>query len=76
MMMAICAGNFLLLLMILLSGKILIATEEEIEELIKRIQQFDPPGVCARDLQECLLLQLQRQKAKEEMLTLAMKVVR
>src|SRR6266700_6051957 len=26
------------------------ATEEEIELLIKRIQQFDPPGVAARDL--------------------------
>ena len=38
------------------------ATEEELEEIIKRIQQFDPPGVAARDLQECLLLQLQRQK--------------
>jgi len=31
------------------------ATEEELEEIIKRIQQFDPPGVAARDLQECLL---------------------
>jgi len=38
------------------------ATEEEIETLIERIQQFDPAGVAARDLQECLLLQLQRQK--------------
>lgn len=37
-------------------------TEEEIEELIHRIQFFDPPGVCARNLQECLLLQLMRQK--------------
>src|SRR5690606_28356180 len=37
-------------------------TEEEVEEMIRRIQQFDPPGVAARDLQECLLLQLQRQK--------------
>ena len=37
-------------------------TEEEVEELIKRIQQFDPPGVAARNLQECLLLQLLRQK--------------
>ncbi|HET6768934.1 MAG TPA: RNA polymerase factor sigma-54 [Chitinophagaceae bacterium] len=35
-------------------------TEEEVEVLIKRIQQFDPPGVAARDLQECLLLQLNR----------------
>jgi RNA polymerase sigma-54 factor len=40
----------------------IIATEEEVEEIIQRIQQFDPPGVAARDLQECLLLQLQRQK--------------
>lgn len=37
-------------------------TEEEVEALIKRIQQFDPPGVGARNLQECLLLQLVRQK--------------
>ena len=37
-------------------------TEEEIESLIKKIQQFDPPGVCARDLQECLLIQLHRKK--------------
>ena len=38
----------------------IMATEEEVEALIKRIQQFDPPGVAARDLRECLLLQLYR----------------
>jgi RNA polymerase sigma-54 factor len=31
---------------------------DEICAVIKRVQQFDPPGVCARDLRECLLLQL------------------
>jgi len=36
--------------------------DEAIENLIKRIQQFDPPGVAARTLQECLLIQLLRQK--------------
>jgi len=36
------------------------ATEEEIESLIEKIQHFDPPGICARNLQECLLLQLYR----------------
>ncbi|HTM92744.1 MAG TPA: RNA polymerase factor sigma-54 [Flavisolibacter sp.] len=36
--------------------------EEEVEGLIKRIQQFDPPGVGARTLQECLLIQLLRHK--------------
>lgn len=38
------------------------STEEEVESLIKRIQRFDPPGVAARTLQECLLLQLLRMK--------------
>jgi RNA polymerase sigma-54 factor len=31
---------------------------EKLEEILKIIQQFDPPGVGARDLKECLLLQL------------------
>ncbi len=29
-------------------------------EVLKEIQTFDPPGIGARDLRECLLLQLQR----------------
>ena len=33
---------------------------EEVEEILRRIQQFDPIGVGARDLQECLLLQLEQ----------------
>lgn len=33
----------------------------ELEEVLRRIQRFDPPGVGARDLRECLLLQLQRE---------------
>jgi RNA polymerase sigma-54 factor len=40
----------------------IIATDQEVESIIQRLQHFDPPGVAARDLQECLLLQLQRQK--------------
>ncbi len=32
--------------------------EEEVEAVLHRVQQFDPPGVAARDLRECLLLQL------------------
>jgi len=36
------------------------ATEAEIESLIEKIQHFDPAGICARNLQECLLLQLYR----------------
>lgn len=32
--------------------------EDELEKVLIRIQNFDPPGIAARDLQECLLLQL------------------
>jgi RNA polymerase sigma-54 factor len=34
-------------------------TLEEAEALLKVMQSLDPPGVAARDLRECLLLQLQ-----------------
>jgi len=30
-----------------------------IERVLERLQQFDPPGICARSLKECLALQLQ-----------------
>ncbi len=33
---------------------------DEIAAVLKRIQQFDPPGIAARDLRECLLLQLRQ----------------
>lgn len=35
-------------------------TKEEVESILKKIQTFDPPGIAARNLQECLLLQLDR----------------
>jgi len=42
-------------------GHNIFTTTEEVDALIQKIQQqFDPPGVCARSLQECLLLQLHR----------------
>lgn len=51
------------------------ATEKEIEAIIKKIQQFDPPGIGARDLKECLLLQLQRQLAEGKDVSLAILVL-
>ncbi|MFZ5971456.1 MAG: RNA polymerase factor sigma-54 [Bacteroidota bacterium] len=33
---------------------------EEVEEILRKIQSFDPAGIAARNLQECLLLQLER----------------
>ncbi len=40
-------------------------TVNELEEILDAIQDFDPPGVGARDLQECLNLQIQRKKGKD-----------
>jgi len=37
-------------------------TPEEVEGILKKIQSFDPAGIGARNLQECLLLQLERMK--------------
>ena len=38
------------------------ATPEELHRAIEAMQTLDPPGICARNLQECLLLQLKRQR--------------
>ncbi len=38
----------------------------EIEAILLKVQQFDPPGIGARNLQECLLLQLKRKKEEAE----------
>lgn len=44
-----------------------ISTDEaEIDRLLKKIQQFDPPGTGARDLRECLLLQLRRKLDRDD----------
>ncbi len=38
------------------------ASESKLEETLKIIQDFDPPGIGARSLQECLLLQIRRKE--------------
>lgn len=38
------------------------AEDEEVNEMLKVIQSFDPAGVGARDLQECLLIQLKKKE--------------
>ncbi len=39
-------------------------SEDELYKILKVIQEFDPPGVGARDLQECLLIQLNRKEGE------------
>ena len=44
------------------------STAEQVERILKLIQQMDPPGIGARNLQECLLIQLQQLKGSEDAL--------
>ena len=41
-------------------------TAEQVERILKMIQQMDPAGIGARNLQECLLIQLQQLKDSED----------
>ncbi len=45
---------------------------EDVEEALTMVQEFDPPGVAARDLRECLLMQL---KVLDAQNTLAQQIV-
>ncbi|MEQ8712227.1 MAG: RNA polymerase factor sigma-54 [Cyclobacteriaceae bacterium] len=38
--------------------------EEELEDILFKIQTFDPPGIGARNLKECLALQLERKEPR------------
>jgi RNA polymerase sigma-54 factor len=51
------------------------SSDEEVESIINRIQQFDPPGVAARNLQECLLLQLNRMKEEGKEVDIAIQAL-
>jgi len=48
-------------------------TKEQIETVLHKLQQLDPPGIGARSLQECLLLQVDRKEPSS--LTVLMKRV-
>ena len=49
---------------------------DEIEAVLHRIQAFDPPGVGARDLRECLLVQLRQLPCQDELCGRAITLVR
>ena len=42
---------------------------EQAEEALATVQQLEPPGVCARTLEECLILQLDKRAADYEFLS-------
>jgi len=52
-----------------------IAEEEEMKEMLAVIQEFEPAGIGARDLQECLLIQLRKKDQDSLIVKKAMDVV-
>jgi len=53
----------------------LLVEEKEIEAIILQVQQFDPAGIAARDLRECLLLQLKRKTDEGKSVELAVQIL-
>ena len=43
----------------------LTVTDAEMEDIVRQIKQFDPPGIASANLQECLLTQLSRKPQTE-----------
>jgi RNA polymerase sigma-54 factor len=52
------------------------AKEEELEEALRIIQDFEPVGVGARDLQECLLLQIEAKDQEDPSIKLARQILK
>ncbi len=50
-------------------------TSDQVKNILKKVQTLDPPGVGARDLKECLIIQLKRKTSKSEVLILAEKIL-
>jgi RNA polymerase sigma-54 factor len=48
---------------------------EEVEEILFKVQSLDPAGIAARNLQECLSLQLERKDDQDEIVLLASKII-
>jgi RNA polymerase sigma-54 factor len=48
---------------------------EELEDILRKIQSFDPPGIAARNLQECLVLQLERRVDENPYAELAIRIL-
>ena len=47
-------------------GQNVMTDEEEIEQILQKIQNFDPDGVAGRDLRECLLIQIRKKKTPND----------
>jgi len=52
------------------------ASYEEIHEILMIIQEFDPAGVGARSLQECLIIQIERKNREDPVVGLAYRILK
>jgi len=50
--------------------------KKQLEKIIRSVQSLDPPGVGARDLRECLQLQLEKKKKDRPELIHALKIIK
>lgn len=50
-------------------------TEEELSIILKKVQTFEPAGIGARDLRECLLLQLERKDFEDIEVEVAVRII-
>jgi len=50
--------------------------EREALEVLRMVQDFEPPGVAARDLRECLMLQIERKDQEDPVIQQAYKLVK
>ena len=53
----------------------IITTKNDILSVLKKIQDLDPPGVGARSLQECLLIQLNKKASRKESILNSIKII-
>lgn len=52
-------------------------TKEKVQDVLENyVQKLDPPGVGARNLQECLLLQIEKKVSADKAITLAANILR
>ena len=49
--------------------------EKRIANVLQRVQELDPPGIAARNLQECLSIQLKRLEAEGKEVTTAKQII-
>lgn len=50
-------------------------TDAEMEDIVRQIKQFDPPGIASANLQECLLKQLEVKTPRTESVQLAQTIL-